>query len=497
MCRDRLGSAGSAGPQGPAGRNGGDFVDLRDFAGLDLTGANDSTSAVNTGLLQAYSAGKPCFAPSGDIRVSQILWPSRTEFVGAGKAHTRILSDGSNASIIKSRNLLTGDSHSGVVLGRSSLRHMLIRGSDDQTKSNQHGIVLRDYFTDIHDVEIRNTGGSAIRQTNTADNGTTDQTGVNNRFYNLEVYDCRGITPLMLGPAVDEGWSDSYLVNVFVGMARRGAGADVGHTGIYIGNAAGWFIGRVHTYTWHDTLTGLVVPQAAMHLRKPWHTQVSGMYLEQWSNTAIYVEGGGLVSLDRINVWAEDAATGSSAIYVDSGPLAEPLCEIRGLGISKSSNTRTGYAVTSSNNSRVNMIGPPSVEGAQAGTVTFYRELTGGTIEQGVTGPQGPAGPQGPPGDPGGPPGPAGPAGPQGPTGSTGSVGPTGPAGPTGPIGPAGPQGPIGATGPAGPTGPMGPQGPPGEGEGGTDSRVPFDVRRFGVVPNSTANQTFWDSGGD
>lgn len=353
-------------------------VDLRDYS-IDFTGDNDSTTPTVTALLDAYTNGYPCVAPAGDIRVSTLRLPTRVEFKGAGVGHTRIRSDGSNAPILKSKNMFTGDAQAGNMQGRCRVHDMRFIGSNDQTKSAQHGIVLRDFFSEIYDCEFEGCSGSAVVMTQLNDAGVSTAVGVNNQVRDCQIYQNRGLVALQLGNAGATAMTDGLLSNVYVNTARTGSNA--GYEPVVVANAAGWMIDRVHTYSYHPTVTGLVNPHTAVHLVKPYHTKVRDLYVEQWTNAGMYVEGGALLHVQGMSAICETAIAAATALYVDgSATLGNPVVDLQGLGLSKATGTQAIFAVTAANNASVNVASAPSREGARLADITLYRELTGGNL---------------------------------------------------------------------------------------------------------------------
>lgn len=351
-------------------------VDVRDFNGIDLAGNNDSTAAVNAALLQAFAAGKPCFAPAGAIRASTIKLPTATEFGGAGMAHTRIISDGSDAPIIASKSYFAADAH--PVHGRPKLHDMRIEGTDDQAKPSQHGVLLRDFFADLYHLEIRNTGGSAIRFESQDNAGTPlSGTAVNNRIRSCSIYQCRGQIPLVLGPT-DGPFTDGIIQDLYLGSARTGSNA--GYTQLFIGHAAGWFIDKLHTYTHHNNFTAINAA-TCLHLHRPWHAQIGRIYLEQWEQSGVYLQASdGITRVHGVSAWAEQGVVGSSVIYADCTPGSSPVFEVGGLAVTKHTGTNAVYGVTAADGVRVNMATPPSIAGAEAGSFTGFRKLGTGTV---------------------------------------------------------------------------------------------------------------------
>ena len=367
----------AAGSAGSAKR----FIDLRDFSGIDWTGANDATTDVNNALLQAYTAGYAVSIPGGILRVSTLRWPTRTEIFGMGIPHTKIITDGSNDPIIKSKNLFTGDAHAGNMQGYCAIHDLQIIGSNDQALNNQHGIVFRDFFSQIHNVQLVGCGGNAIKFTEVNDASVRTGVGVNNQIRDCAIYENRGIQALVLGDSASTKMTDGLLENLYVNSARTGA--NTGYTQIYVGNAAGWRIRNIHTYSYHPTASPLVNPLTSMHLVKSWHTQLRDIYLEEWENSGLYLEGGGLTMIDGITCICQTASSGGggSALYIDgSGTYGNPVVHLQGLGLTKSAGTQTVYPITVDHNARLNLAAPVSVEGSRIADFLPNRKLNGGLI---------------------------------------------------------------------------------------------------------------------
>jgi hypothetical protein len=65
----------------------GDFADLRDWNGLDLTGATDNTSLVQDAVTKTAAVGVPLYVPPGVVQLtSAVSWPTGSHIIGAGQA---------------------------------------------------------------------------------------------------------------------------------------------------------------------------------------------------------------------------------------------------------------------------------------------------------------------------------------------------------------------------------------------------------------------------
>jgi hypothetical protein len=354
-------------------------VDFRDYVGIDLDGNNDSTSTVNTALMEAYTAGLNAFMPAGSIRVSQIKLPTRTELVGAGMSHSRIISTGANGAVVISKNIISVDAH--PIEGRCRIAHLRIEGTGNQSLSNQHGILFRDFFSSIDHVEIRNTGGSAIRVQNASDSGAaTSSTLVNNRYSHISCYEIYGAVGMFLGGQGNVSLTDGHMRDVYIGTSRTGSD---GGTTIYVGNCAGWSISNIHTYTYHPTLGDAVpAPGAAMHLYQPWHAQITDIYAEQWLNSCIYIQAGtGVTNIDNVTVRADKCTVGGSVVYVDRLAGTSPIVRVDGITMTKEgASTNQCYGVTAGDGARVNVDSPVSIAGARAGDLLANRKIGTGTL---------------------------------------------------------------------------------------------------------------------
>ena len=202
---------------------------------MSVTCTNSTSDAAN--LQQAIDS-----SPSGaaiEIRGGTCLLArginllgNRT-YIGANKTGTVLRQDGDMGYVLAADTYVNNSSATGQPLSISNLT-VQCNGS-----GSTDGIIILNWQTDVHDVDIRDCGGSGIVDTNTTANGTAiTNTSVNSRFennfisnsgqYGFEVYDSRNSV------------TDGYLVDNQI--------ASSGQDAIHIGNAAGWNISGNHLY---------------------------------------------------------------------------------------------------------------------------------------------------------------------------------------------------------------------------------------------------------
>lgn len=344
----------------------GAHADFRDGNGVDATGNNDSTSGLNALFLQAKAAGLPVLGPPGTFRVGTLRWPSGVEIVGSGTVHTRLVSDGTNGPILASKSWFAADAH--AMVGNGALRHLTIRGSNDQNKTAQRGVLLRDYWSVIDDVLVEDTGGPGVEFTHRDDAGVAVASLVDNALHRVRVHNCRALSAVLLGETDNPALTDGHIHDLRIWGHRTGT-----HTGVhlFIGHAAGWQVTKVHTFAFG---TATVPPTTGIHLHRPWNAYLGELYIENAALTGIYaVAGTGPTTLVGVRFIADSLGTGGSALFVDRvGASDAPIVRLDGLQVLKSAATPAVRAVSAGAGTTISVIGPPDITGAGAAAVAPY-----------------------------------------------------------------------------------------------------------------------------
>lgn len=137
--------------------------------------------------------------------------------------------------------------------------------SGDKSLSNNHGIILNDFWSTVEGCEVKNCGGNGIHLS--SDNATG--TLVENKIKDCIVRDCAGVS-YSLGSENNNKLTDGYLINCI----SNGSGSN---TALFIGSSAGWSIDGLHTYN-HGGASDIIT------IRNAFNTNINNMYIEDFSD---------------------------------------------------------------------------------------------------------------------------------------------------------------------------------------------------------------------
>jgi hypothetical protein len=178
---------------------------------------------------------------------------------------------------------------------------MTIEGT---TGTNAHGIVLRDYRSNLDNLRIVSAGGHGILAT-TADNTGTHigSTLVENAYDRLiiETSGGWGFRVETDGPKL----TDAFMGRINV-VGVGGAG------GISIDSSAGWSIGHIHTY---GTFTG-----PGVEIFNAWSTWIHSAQIEHgWVGAGLYVQVQRNLHLGDISIAGNPTGTGTALLSEKAG----------------------------------------------------------------------------------------------------------------------------------------------------------------------------------
>ena len=137
----------------------------------------------------------------------------------------------------------------------------------DTTLSNNHGIVINDFWSTVEGCTIEKCGGHGIHLSSENASGTL----VENKIKDCVVRDC-GSYSYYLGEE-DNKLTDGYLINCLSnGSWENGA--------LFIGSSAGWTIDGLHTYN-HGGASGVIA------ILNGFNTNINNLYVEDFKETCI------------------------------------------------------------------------------------------------------------------------------------------------------------------------------------------------------------------
>ena len=221
-------------------------------------GVADDTRAVQAALDRG--AGASVLLAGRSYRTSAtLLVPSGTTVQGIG-AVIQATADDQPILVSKAWAEQRGD-----VKGRTRLLGLRLAGTGRGAR--QDGIVLHDFWSEIADCEVSDTGGRGIVLTAGNRFGVPiASTLVENRVRRCVVRDSGGAC-FFLGEPANGKLTDGELADC-IGSLRDGVDARI----VTIGHAAGWAVRNIHTYGGR--------PGTAIEIRQGYFTRVSGLYVE-------------------------------------------------------------------------------------------------------------------------------------------------------------------------------------------------------------------------
>lgn len=339
------------------------------FGGL----VNDGNATARTGtdnypaLLAAanyaYTNKRPLYIPAGVYRCDGTI-PWWGKHFGDGPASTTIFTTVANTPVFATRSWLTA--FGGSPTGRSKLLDMTIVGAGMGTGLAGHGVVWRDYYSMIDNVRIQECGGRGINLTQANQAGSIiASTLVENIIGDdVTIRNCTD-TPLFLGES-----DNNKITDGFVGQVVLASSGQANH--MYVGSAAGWQIGNLHTYG---------TPTAdAIVIRNCYHTMLGKFYVEAYAVgcAAVVVHLQGEAQMDALST--NLPTDGSHAVVVyRSSVLPASRLHIGYLAV-RNNNDVAGVAVKNTTSLAHVSVGSWRALGAYASRVS----LRGGTTAQDV-----------------------------------------------------------------------------------------------------------------
>jgi len=252
--------------------------------GAEGDGQTDDTQA----LLDAHEAGKHGLVlyPAGRYVVSDTLpIDSRTAYLGANAGHpsqpggVTLVMPNADVPVFASRGWL--DNSTGGATGRWMIENFAIEGN--RNNSNQHGLVIRDFYGKIRNIRIRRCGGNGIHLTEKSQDGETEYTAGNlieNYIENCIITDLgAGSVYYFLGEDHNNKFTDGYLLN----CAAFHQNEKPLHY-LRAGSAVGWRFEGFHAY---GSESNAEAPDEAVFLANGWYTFLSKFYIESFRKTAI------------------------------------------------------------------------------------------------------------------------------------------------------------------------------------------------------------------
>jgi hypothetical protein len=258
---------------------------------------------------------------AGRYRVSKpLVFDSRTRIEGDGNG-TVIIGD-FDGPILASRNYWDSASRMEPA-GHVYVTDLSILGGNDGAKQNNHGLVLRDFYSTIANVTVRDVGGHGIYLTASRRDGSTgDRDLVENRLINVVVRGSRR-TSFLLGERHGPRLTDGYVYGA-VSHARHAIDSH-----LEVGSASGWRIIDFFGYGNAQTRDAVVLAGGS-------RTNVRGLHVQNFSRRGLYLtDAGNAIFLEAISIDSDANNSGAHGIYADRGVGQTPVVYLKGLSITK------------------------------------------------------------------------------------------------------------------------------------------------------------------
>lgn len=166
--------------------------------------------------------------------------------------------------------------------GNRNIRLDGLRAVGNPANPNNHGFLLRAFFSSIENCMASSCGGDGLGFTEDSQNLTTvSETLVENKLLHLKTFDCvgRGVINGNTSAAsniLTDGFADDIIVRQPASPTTRA---------VEFNCTAGWSIGYIHAY-----VQGGDAPTDAIWFRNPFYTELKGpFYVERFDRYAVSV----------------------------------------------------------------------------------------------------------------------------------------------------------------------------------------------------------------
>lgn len=235
--------------------------------------ANDDTISLQNAIEYAYVNNlKKVNIPAGNYLISNTLYYySETTISGAGRNKTILKMTGINKPILVTKGYLDKLEPT----GHGKLHDFSILG--DQSQPLNKGLIIRDFYSEIFNITVSETGGNGIEYTHLSLSGTSVNGNlVENLIKNIVIRNCMGIS-FKVGDPNNNKLTDGIMRNIIIWQPSGNI-----NKAISIGSSAGWTIDGIHTY-------GSVDAECAVEFLNGYYTNINNIYIEAFKNLGIYL----------------------------------------------------------------------------------------------------------------------------------------------------------------------------------------------------------------
>lgn len=299
----------------------GNEFDVRSF-GAKGDGVTDDTAAFQAAF-NAASAGHTVFIPkssSNYLLASNVYFPSGITI--RGSRGTTIQCTGTTLPGLCSKGYIDASAPG----GRTLIENLKIIGPGSGVGgAGNHGLVIRDYYTTVRNLEISAFGGNALRFTHFDKDGLNpvSSTLVQNHVENLYLFDCADTT-FLYGVDANNKLTDAVIKDIWISTNATST------YGITVGSAAGSTIENIHTY-------GTAPLTTPFRVANCYATTIRGVYVETFKTYAMFLSAvQTTISVSDIHIitGASMDAAGAALIGMSlGGGFTNPIVQISDLNV--------------------------------------------------------------------------------------------------------------------------------------------------------------------
>lgn len=265
-------------------------------------GLTDDTAALQAGIDAAFARKIPFRIQAGTfILTAQLLVRSKQD-VGGQRGATVLRQTTPGQAVIASHNYVAGNAGPS---GQMNIHDLVISG--EPTDRTSHGIIFRDYLSQLENLIVVSCGGNGVHMTqfNSAGAAYGGSSMVDNRITEVDARDCKGFG-LFLGELDNNKFTDAYVHHIYVSAGFGAPG------NIFCGSSGGWKFHQIHTY-------GQIVP-VAFEANNLNHTEFGSLYVEgNWTAAGIRLRRvQQAVTLDNLSIKSSVGSTSGAALDIVS-----------------------------------------------------------------------------------------------------------------------------------------------------------------------------------
>jgi hypothetical protein len=313
----------------------------------------DSKARLTAAEIQRLlDAGGRVRIPAGTYALeAPLLIGSNTLLEGDGNA--TVLVGRFDGPVIASRNYFTPDA-AHAPRGYTRIRDLRIVGSGDPRHGGNHGILLRDFFSEIRDVTIEDVGGSGVVMTHHRLEGDPGSgTFVENRLEHVVV---RGShrTSFLLGEPGRPRFTDGYLY-ACVSHAKHPL-----DTHLQVGSGGGWRVSDFHGYGRATVNDGAVIYGG-------FRTKLRGVHLQNFRQRGLaLLSSQESIFITDLSLDSDANADGAIGLFIGRNAEYQPAVHLAGFSVTKDHGEGKLLALVAARGVTLEMPSPVVLQGRQS-----------------------------------------------------------------------------------------------------------------------------------